>query len=427
MRQGAQAGRPASTRPARAAATGPAKTATRRFRSGTGAATVAPTPTGAHVPSFLKGTKHGSDAGAHAKSGRGESEQESPFRKPNPILARIGSLREADAGTPKPGSIPGKYDVPDTPAHERASAMGPGRWMRVVARIAGVLAILAVLAGVGLIVASQTSVFTIESVETVGSEHVSDDSVSRLAVVEDGATLMNVDTDALTANLKRNPWVKDVVVQRQFPHTLRVSVVEREAVAMVLISSDSVAWLLGEGGVWIEPVKLEESDKKAASDELALAKAQELGILLVSSVPATVSPEAGATVTDDEILAVGTYLEGFSDDFNDQLASFSAPSVEGIFCVLDSGVEVSLGSPSDVSAKEAAVKQILEKYPGKVTYINVRVPTKPAYRMLDSDEVEGGTGMQFTSEASGTAEESSATASGTESSAAESSSAASSG
>ena len=37
--------------------------------------------------------------------------------------------------------------------------------------------------------------------------------------------------------------------------------------------------------------------------------------------------------------------------------------------------------------------QILEKYQGKLTYVNVRVPTRPAYRLVDSDDVGQGSGV----------------------------------
>ena len=38
------------------------------------------------------------------------------------------------------------------------------------------------------------------------------------------------------------------------------------------------------------------------------------------------------------------------------------------------------------------MQQLLAKYPNRITYINVRVPSSPSYRMLDSDAVQEGTG-----------------------------------
>ena len=55
-------------------------------------------------------------------------------------------------------------------------------------------------------------------------------------------------------------------------------------------------------------------------------------------------------------------------------------------------VEVSLGAPTDIEAKETTVGAILAAHENKVTYINVRVPSSPTYRAIASDDVQAGTG-----------------------------------
>ena len=66
-------------------------------------------------------------------------------------------------------------------------------------------------------------------------------------------------------------------------------------------------------------------------------------------------------------------------------------------------MEVSLGAATNVSSKESVVLGLLDKDPGELTYINVRVPSNPSYRRIDSDTVQAGTG------ATGTATDSSTT------------------
>ena len=97
-----------------------------------------------------------------------------------------------------------------------------------------------------------------------------------------------------------------------------------------------------------------------------------MGAILITGVPATVDPVAGSKATDEVIAAVRSYLDGFSSDFASQIVSFTAPSEASISCVLSSGVEVSLGSPTDISSKEEVVKSLLAEYPDELTYINVR-------------------------------------------------------
>ena len=64
------------------------------------------------------------------------------------------------------------------------------------------------------------------------------------------------------------------------------------------------------------------------------------------------------------------------------LLSSVTPSTENVSCVLESGVEVSLGSPTDISEKEDIVQGYLEQSDGRVVRINVRVPSSPAYREI---------------------------------------------
>ena len=69
------------------------------------------------------------------------------------------------------------------------------------------------------------------------------------------------------------------------------------------------------------------------------------------------------------------------------------PSPESVSCTLKSGVEVLLGSPTEIETKEMIVTRYLEAHPGTITYLNVRVVTNPAVRLIDSENVQPGTGV----------------------------------
>lgn len=265
------------------------------------------------------------------------------------------------------------------------------------ALIAAGVAALAVVGLVALLVLSQLPVFVITAIDADSTEHINAETIARLAEVEEGTTLLNLNTGEITANVQRNPWVGSVKIIREFPDRLRIVVTEREVGAIVLMGSGDAAWCLGSDGVWIEPVQLNTSDKRSA-EEVALERASELGCLLITDVPSSVSPQAGAEVTDDTILAVLEYLNGFSEDFRSQISSFSATSVDAIACTLTNGVEVSLGNATDINAKERIITQILAEHPNQVTYINVRVPSSPSYRSISADNVVAGSGARVLNE-----------------------------
>lgn len=324
---------------------------------------------------------------------------------PVPSLPKIGlphrKARTEGAAAPKTGVTP-PFMAP-TAAENRArrqQAAEGGR--KLPAKAIGIA--LAVLAGLAVVfvmvvfILSNTSAFTIAKVEGVSSKHVSAESIERLAKYEDGATLLNVDTGAITQAVMQNPWVESVQIKRVFPDTLQVSVTERRIKALVMMNSGEVVWCLGTGDVWIEPISVKAEEGQDFQDA-ALAKAEDLGALLVTDSPASVSPEAGSEATDATLRAVSAFQSEFSDSFTKQVVSYSAASANSISCTLKSGVTISLGSDSNVESKEEVIKGLLDKYPDRITYINVRVPSNPSYRMIDSDDVTGGTGATTSSDA----------------------------
>lgn len=333
-----------------------------------------------------KPTKRSAPTGASrpaAGQARPRRSQPSPRVAPAPKAA--GSSRpKAKLSASPSGEVPQRKSGANRPGSDVVVRRG------IVAGI--VVAALLLVALVGYLVLSYTPAFTITRVETTATKHISRASIAKLAKVPKGSTLLNLDEDKVTRNLKKNPWVGSVTYERKYPDTVRIVVTERKVSALVVMSAGDVVWYLGEGNVWIEPasIKVGESD---SIDDLALAAAQKAGVMLITDVPASITPVAGSAVNSEVLDGVASYREQFGEKISSQIVSFSAGSVDSIGCTLKSGVQVSLGSPTSISSKEAVLAQILEKYQGKLTYVNVRVPTRPAYRLVDSDDVEQGSGV----------------------------------
>lgn len=318
------------------------------------------------------------------------------------VGSKVGEVsgRRQGSGLPR-GGIPGQAGLTvdkdalgtDTP---RRNGAGAGKALKVVVIVVGVLLALVVVFLVAVTLLSNTPAFTISEVEAVASDHVSADSIVRLAKVEDGTTLLNVDTKAIEENLQKNPWVLSATITREFPDKLKIEVTERQPAYLVVMGTGNLAWYLGSDNVWIEPQRIETSGDESVTDA-AISQAEGIGAVVISSVPTSVSPVAGSACTDSEILTVESFQEQFSSDFKSQIASYSAPDTNGVSCVLTDGVEVSLGSASNVDTKETVIKQILQDYSGQITYLNVRVPSNPSYRGVKGDDLSSGTGATGTS------------------------------
>ena len=255
--------------------------------------------------------------------------------------------------------------------------------------IAAIVAAVAAVMVVAFLVLSHMPVFVITGIDAQASEHVSADALAKLAAVDEGTTLLNVDVAQISDNVRKNPWVKGVNITREFPDTLGVSVEERTVSAVVVIGSGTSVWALGDDGVWIEPLSL-ASDANTDVTSAALAKADELGCLLIASVPATVDPAQGSPATDEVILDVLQYQDELPDSLSGEAQVYYASSAGSISMVLKSGLEISLGAPNDVSAKAQALSTIMGQYGEQLTYINVRVPSKPSYRKVADGTTLGG-------------------------------------
>lgn len=321
------------------------------------------------------------------KASKAPAPKASPAGSPRPAFLdrAVAMTRQAGSGSPSAAS-----------GRERRQRHQRGQALRVVLMVAGGLVALALVGLVALFILRDSPVFLIESVEAEPTEHVTQTDIQNLVSVPVGSTLLNVDTDAVEAALKKDPWVADVTFERVFPHTLRVEIVEQQVEALVVMNTGSIAWYLGDADIWIQPTKIEASEGQSVNDA-ALAQALADGCLLITDVPATVSPVAGSVATDEVLDAVAAFRRGFSEEFLSQVVSFSAASTDSITCTLRNGVEILLGSPTDIAAKETVITQTLEQHPGAVTYINVRVVTDPAVRptvrLVDSENVEAGDGV----------------------------------
>ncbi|HJG37608.1 cell division protein FtsQ/DivIB [Enorma phocaeensis] len=113
--------------------------------------------------------------------------------------------------------------------------------------------------------------------------------------------------------------------------------------------------------------------------DAAVALAQQDGAVLFTDVAADIEPSSGAEVTSEVLLAGLEYVNGFSAEFRSQVREMSLGSVEAISAILTSGIEVSLGEPTDISTKERIVTRLLEQEQG-VVYINVSTPDQYTFR-----------------------------------------------
>jgi cell division septal protein FtsQ len=107
--------------------------------------------------------------------------------------------------------------------------------------IIGVVIVGSIFAGYKIFASS--SVFTIRKVEVVGSLHASEDEITRaVRAATKNQSLLQADLNKVRHDVESKPIMKRAIVARVLPDTLRVSIEERQPVALARNQSGSFVW-----------------------------------------------------------------------------------------------------------------------------------------------------------------------------------------
>jgi len=228
--------------------------------------------------------------------------------------------------------------------------------LRLSPRTLGIaVAVPAILVG-AYFAARETSTFAIRTIAVQGGTPAVQAQVRAVLAPAVGKSLLAFDGAALTRRVDALPTVVSSSYNRSFPHTLRITVVPEQPVAVVRRGLES--WLVSARGRAIARI--------APRTKLALPR-----IWVPTSVSIAaggfLAPEAGGVAAGVVALAAG---------FPARIAT--AELVRGELTLrLRSGLELLLGEPVDVRLKLAVARRALPLLPAGTTYLDVTVPQRP--------------------------------------------------
>jgi cell division protein FtsQ len=220
--------------------------------------------------------------------------------------------------------------------------------------LAALIALLALAAG-GWVWLRNSSLVGVQRVTVVGLSG-RDAAQIRAALVSAARnmTTLNVKTAALRTAVAPFPVVKQIHVATDFPHRMRIDVVEQVPVALISAGGQQVA---------------------VSADGTLLKGASVPGSL--PTIPLAVSPGGthvtGATLSIVHLLAAAPY------QLLAKVAAASQSGALGLEAQMRNGPKVYFGDPSDLAAKWSAAAAVLAD-PGAAgaDYIDVTVPSRPA-------------------------------------------------
>jgi cell division protein FtsQ len=273
-----------------------------------------------------------------------------------------GVLGPGHKGTPKEPKRPSEArllaEARKTQRESRMTAQRRGSRLR----IAAVLGLAAALLG-GCYALYNSSLFAINTVEVVGTVHVTSAQVRALARVPADATLIRFPADLVAARVAADPWVANVAVSRVFPSGMRIRITERVPIAIV--DTPTSRWLADASGMIIATPTV------AASGTVPV----------VEDVPG-LDAKVGRRTTSEPLLNALKVLAGISPQLESTVRSISAPSIDGATLTTVNRVEIAIGEAVDLATKSQLAEQILSDQKGKVVSIDVRITDRPTWRGL---------------------------------------------
>lgn len=222
------------------------------------------------------------------------------------------------------------------------------RRLRVLIVVGVVLALGAVAWGV-----SVSPLLDVDQVQVRGLDRVTAAEVEDAGGIHTGDAMAWLDPGRAVRGMEALPFVRRATVTREWPDTVRVTVVERRPVAWVEGPAGKVV-VDGTGRV-LEPV----ADAPPGMPRL-------IGAELVPGAGGTISPAGGARVAAGltGLLVVGTQSVTRTD--------------AGVTLQLVNGPEIRMGDATRIGVKLRAALAVVAASEGTVIhYVDVSVPTNP--------------------------------------------------
>jgi cell division protein FtsQ len=139
---------------------------------------------------------------------------------------------------------------------ERVETASPSARRRWLSRVADFLRVVAgVMLAAALVVGSVWAMrryittsprFALREVLVSGQRRRTTEDVVREGGLATGRNLFTIDLDAVAAKLLRDPWIREVRVERRIPDAVAISVVEREAAGLVSLPEAVLVTRTGE-------------------------------------------------------------------------------------------------------------------------------------------------------------------------------------
>jgi cell division protein FtsQ len=226
------------------------------------------------------------------------------------------------------------------------------RRLRIRAIVAAAVAVVLIAAAGYVLLVSPVVALRVEDVQVSGTTEIaSTEEVLAVVAPYEGQPLLRLDAPALRQDLLGVVGVREVTVERDFPHGLVITVEPRVPVASVQAE---------DGYVLLDAEGTELTSTAEAPD----------------GVPVVEVP-VGTDVTADALTAVLEVMASLPTTILEQVASASASTAHEVEFVLEDGARVIWGSAEENELKAAVLESLLQV---QAELYDVSAPLSPITR-----------------------------------------------
>jgi cell division protein FtsQ len=205
---------------------------------------------------------------------------------------------------------------------------------------------------------AHTGFVDVDRFEIVGSPGTPASAVQHASGIHEGDALLTLDEVAAERRIEALPWVAEADVVRQWPGTVRITVVERRPSAVLQVSDDPAA-----------PLALVD-----ATGRVLDIGAHPEGLIAVTQVPPGLEEGGRVAAPVRDALRIA---EAASQRMPGAIVSLTV----GLEATLGSGGVVLFGSADDLDAKLMALSTVLARVDLEcLEALNLAVPDHPALR-----------------------------------------------
>lgn len=249
-----------------------------------------------------------------------------------------------------------------------------GRLRAPPLRLLAVALLVVLLLGAAYAAARFTSLFALQELELAGGSKAVQASVRKAAAPFLGESLVTLDRDEVQRRLGSLPTVRSVTIDRAFPHTLRISVVQERPLAVV--RNGRGAWLVSARGRVIRAVPPEASSTRRP---------------VVWMEPES-DPTPGDLVGAEGVKVALAGLRQLPASFPERVRTARVDGEE-LTLLVASGAEIRLGKAGQAGLKLAVAARVLHSMsPSEragLAYLDVSVPERAVAGSTLDSQLEG--------------------------------------